>query len=143
MKSKQWIFKSEEHKARSTAITLLFSHHCRKQSITDDAIVLVLGPVYRISDHLPIGSLYISDCGCVYTALHESDTLCSNNRVQLCSASAGGTKINPAQSVPFCFTCKHRNPIRNAPRHCFDNRMASMQMRSIDCLANRQRKQQI
>ena len=43
----------------------------------------------------------------------------------------------------FCFTCKHRNPIRNAAKPRFDNRMASMQMKLIDCLANRQRKQQI
>ena len=67
-----------------------------------------------------IGSLFVSDWGFVYTALHESDTLCSNNPIQFCSASAGGTKIDPVQSVLFCFTCKHRNPIRNAPKRCFD-----------------------
>ena len=60
-----------------------------------------------------------------------------------CSESACGTKMNPVQSVPFCFTCKHRNPIHNALKPRFDNRMALMQMRLIDCLANRQRKQQI
>ena len=43
-------------------------------------------------------------------APHESDMLCSNNPVQLCSVSAGGTKIDPVQSVLFCFTCEHRNP---------------------------------
>ena len=59
------------------------------------------------------------------------------------SASAGNTKMNPVQSVPFCFTCKHCNPIRNAPKPCFDNRIASVQMRLVDCLANRQGKQQI
>ena len=103
------------------------------------------GPVYTIPDHLRIGSLFISDWGCVYTALHESDMLCSNNLVQLYSASAGGTKMDSVQYVPYCFTCErqHRNPIRNAPKSCFDNRMASMQMRLIDCLANRQRKRQI
>ena len=41
--------------------------------------------------------------------------------------------MDPVQSVPFCFTCKHRNPIRNSPKPSFD-RMASMQMRLIDCL---------
>ena len=96
-----------------------------------------------ILDHLRIGSLFISDWGCVYTPLPESDTLCSNNPVQLCSASAGGTKMNPVQSVPFCFTRKHRNLIRNAPRPRFDNGMASMQIRLIDCLVNWKRKQQI
>ena len=39
--------------------------------------------------------------------------------------------------------CKHRNPIQNAPKPQFDNRMASMEMRLIDFLANMQRKQQI
>ena len=102
-----------------------------------------LGPAYTIPDHLRIGSLFISDWGCVYTALHEFDPLCSNNPVQFCSASAGGTTKDPVQCVPFCFTCKHHNPIRKAPKPRFDNRMASMQMRLIDCLANRQRKQQI
>ena len=85
-------------------------------------------PTYRI--------LFISDWGCVYTALHESDTLCSNNPVQLYSVSAGGTKMNPIQSVPFCFTYKHRNPIGNARKPRFDNRMASTQIKLIDCLAN-------
>ena len=69
--------------------------------------------------------------------------LCSSSPVQLCSPSAGGTKMDPVQSIPFCFTCKHHNPIRNAPEPLFDNRMASMQMRLIDCLADRQRKQKI
>ena len=85
----------------------------------------------------------MSDWGCVYTTLHESDALCSNNPAQLYSASAGGTKMNPVQSVPFRFTCKHRNPIRNVPKPRFDNRMASMQMRLTNCLVNRQKKQQI
>ena len=34
----------------------------------------------------------------------------------------------------LCF----RDPIRNAPKLCFDNRIASTQMKLIDCLANRQ-----
>ena len=51
------------------------------------------------------GSHFISDCGCAYTDLHESYTLCSNSLVQPCSASAGGTKMDPVQSIPFCFTC--------------------------------------
>ena len=34
------------------------------------------------------GSLFISDWRLVYPVLHESDTLCSKNRTQLCSASA-------------------------------------------------------
>ena len=54
---------------------------------------------------------------------------------QLCSASAGATKMDPLQSVSFCFRCKHRNLIRNAPKPRFDNKMASIQMRLIDCLA--------
>ena len=66
-----------------------------------------------IPDYLRISFLFMSDWGRVYTALPESDTLCSNSLVQLCSASAGATKMDPVQSVPFCFTCKHRNPIRN------------------------------
>ena len=74
-------------------------------------------------------------------ALHESDTLCSNNPVQLFSTSAGGAKIDPVQSVPFCFTCKHHKPMRNAPKPSFDNRMVLMQMRLTNCLANRQGKQ--
>ena len=85
----------------------------------------------------------MSDWGCVYTALRESDTLCSNNPVQLCSASASSTRMDVVQSVPLCFTFKHSNPIQNAPKPCFDNKRVSMQMRLIDCLANRQRKQQI
>ena len=90
------------------------------------------GPVYTISDHLCIRSLFISDWGSVYTTLHESDTLCSSNLIQLCSASAGGTKMDPVQTpVQFCIRCKHRNPIRNAPKPRFDNRVASMQMRLI------------
>ena len=93
------------------------------------------GPVYMIPDHLRIGSLFISDWGCVYKALHESDPLCSNNPIQRLSASAGGTKMDPVQSVTFCFTCKHGNPTWQAPRPRFDSRMASMQMRLIDCLA--------
>ena len=93
-------------------------------------------PVYTIPEHLRIGSLLISDGGCVYSSLHESDTLCSNNPVQLCSALAGGMKMDPVQSVPFCLTCKHRNPIRNAPKPPFHNRMASMQMRLINCKEN-------
>ena len=44
--------------------------------------------------------------------------------------------MDPIQSEPYCFKCKHRNPIRNARKPCFDNGMASMQMRLIDCLAN-------
>ena len=51
--------------------------------------------------------------------------LCSSNLVQLCSPSAGGTKMNQVQSLPFCFTCKHRNPVQNALKPRFDNRMAS------------------
>ena len=47
------------------------------------------------------------------------------------------------QSIQFCFTYKHCNPIRNALKLQFDNRIASTQMRLIDCLASRQRKQQI
>ena len=82
-------------------------------------------------------SYWIGDC--VYTPLHEFDTLCSNNPVQLCSASAGGTIKDPVQCVPFCFTCKHHNPIRNAPKSRLDNRLASMQTRLIDFLANRQK----
>ena len=77
-----------------------------------------------------------------YTTLHDSDMLC-NNPAQLCSASAGRRKMDPAQSVPFCFRCKHRNSIRNAPKLRFDNRMASVRMRLINWLTNRQRKQQI
>ena len=34
-----------------------------------------------------------------------------NNPLQLCFPSVGGTKMNPVQSVPFCFTCKHHNLI--------------------------------
>ena len=102
-----------------------------------------LRPVYTILCHLHIESLFISDWGCVYTALHESDTLCSSNPVQICSASAGGTKMSPVQSVPFCFTCKHRDAIGSTPKPCFHNRMASMQIQLIDFLTNRQRKQQI
>ena len=37
--------------------------------------------------------------------------------------------MDPVQSIPFCFTCKHGNPIRNAPKPRFDNGMASVQMR--------------
>ena len=70
-----------------------------------------LGPVYMIPDHLLIGCLFISDWGCVCTTLCESDTFCYNNPVQLCSTSAGGTKMDPVQSIPFCFTCKHHIPI--------------------------------
>ena len=83
-----------------------------------------------VPDHLRIGFLFISDWDCVYTALHEFDTLCSNNPEQLCSASAGSTNVNLVQSVPLCFKCKHRNAIRNAPRPRprFDNRMASVQV---------------
>ena len=55
-----------------------------------------------ILDNLCTGALFISNWGCVYTAPDESDMLCSNNPVQLCSASAGGRKMDPAQSVPFC-----------------------------------------
>ena len=79
--------------------------------------------------------------------IHESMCLCMNPircapTVRYnCSASAGGTKMDQVQSVLFCFTCKHRYPIRNAPKPRFDNRMASVQMRLIDHLANRQRKQ--
>ena len=76
-----------------------------------------------------MGSIFISDWACVYTVLHAFDTPCSN--------SAGGMKMDPVQSVPFRFTC---NPIRNTPKLRFDNRMASMQMRFIDCLTNRERK---
>ena len=94
-----------------------------------------------IPNHLHMGFLFISDWGCVYMALDESDTLCSNNPVQLHSSEAGGIKMNPAQSISFCFTCKHCNPTANAPKPCSDNKMASMQMKLIDCLANRQRKQ--
>ena len=65
------------------------------------------------------------DWGCVYTVLHESDTFCSN--------------MDPVQFLPFCLTCKHRNPIRDAPKPRFDKRMASMQMRLIDCLAKRKK----
>ena len=79
----------------------------------------------------------MSDWRCVDTALHESDTLCFNNPVQLCSASADGAKMDPIQSVPFCFTCKHRDPTWNAPKPRFDNRMASMQISLIDCLAKK------
>ena len=82
---------------------------------------------------------YVSDRGFVYTALLESDTLCSNNPIQLCSPSAGGAKMDPAQSVPFCFTCKHHNLIQNSPKPRFENRMASVQVRLINCLANGQR----
>ena len=103
-------------------------------------VFALLGPVYTIADHLRIGSLFISDWGCVCTALHESDTLCSNNPVQPCSTSASGTKVDPVQSIPFCFTCKHCYPVRNAPRPSLDNRMASIQMRLIDYLTSRQRK---
>ena len=85
-------------------------------------------------------SLFMSVWGCVYTALRETDTLYSNNLVQLCSASAGGTKMDPVQSVPFSVTSEHRNLIRNNPKPRFDNGMASMQIRLLDCLANRQRK---
>ena len=87
------------------------------------------GRVYRIPDHLRIGSLFISDWGSVYTALRESDTLCSSSPVQLCTASAGDTKWIRYNPYPFCFTYKHRNPIRNAPKPRFDNRIASTQMR--------------
>ena len=45
--------------------------------------------------------------------------------------------------VLFCFTCKHRNLIRNALKLRFNNMMASVQVRLIECLANKQRKQQI
>ena len=76
-------------------------------------------------------------------APHESDTLCSNNPVELCSVTAGGTKMDPVQSVPFCFKCEHRNPIRSAPKPSLDNTMVSVQMRLTDCLASRKRKQQI
>ena len=70
------------------------------------------------SDQLHIGSFFILEWGFVYTALHESDTLCSNNPVQFCSASAGGTKIDLVQSVLFSFMCKHSNQKRNAPKPC-------------------------
>ena len=69
-------------------------------------------PVYRIPFHIGLGfSLY---------GPHESNTLCSNDPVQLCSASADGTKMDLVQSVPFCFACKH-NPIRNGPKSRFGN----------------------
>ena len=76
----------------------------------------------------------MSDWVGVYMALHESDMLCSNNPVQACSASTGRTKMDPLQSVPFCFTCNSRNPIGNALKPCFDNRMASMQLIEVDRL---------
>ena len=69
-----------------------------------------------IPDHLCIGSLFISDWGFVYTTLLESDTLCSNNPVQFCSASASGTKMDRVQSVPIRFTCKHCTSVGNAPK---------------------------
>ena len=100
-------------------------------------VLFLSGPVYTIPDHLRIESLFILDWGCVCTALHESDTLCPNNPMQLCSASAGGTKMDPVKFVLFRFTCKHRNPIRNAPKLRFDNRMVSIPMRLINCLTNR------
>ena len=58
--------------------------------------------------------------GFVYTArdtaldLHEHNTPCYNNLVQLCSTLAGAVKSDPLQSILDCFTCKHRNPVRNA-----------------------------
>ena len=61
----------------------------------------------------------------------ESDTLCYHDLVQLCYESAGGTKMDPVQSVPFCFTREDHNPIRNAPNLAL-NKMASLQMRLID-----------
>ena len=66
-------------------------------------VLIHSGPVYTIPD-LRFGSFFISDWGCVYTDLHESDTLCSNNPVHLCSASPGDgdAKMDPVQSVPFC-----------------------------------------
>ena len=79
--------------------------------------------VYMMPDHLHIRSPFILGWGCVYTALRESYMLCSNNPTQLCSASPGGTKIDQVQSVLLCFTCKHRNPIRNAPKSRLDNRI--------------------
>ena len=62
----------------------------------------VFGSVYTIPDHLRIGCLFMSDWRCVYTALHESDTLCSSNPVKLCSALVFGTKMvryNPYRVV--------------------------------------------
>ena len=65
--------------------------------------------------------------------------LCSKNQVQLCSASTGGSKMDPVQFGPFRFTCKHRDPILNALKPPFENRMASLKMRLTDCSTNRQK----
>ena len=86
---------------------------------------------YRILFHIGLGLCLCGSTRIRYALPQQSGT-----------ASAGGTKMDP-QSVPLCFTCKHRNLIWNAPKLRSYNRMASMQMKLIDWSANRQRKQQI
>ena len=94
--------------------------------------------MYWIPFHIGLG-LFISLC---MNPIRSAPTIRNNSAPR---TSAGGTKMDLAQSIPLCFTYKHRNPLQNAPKHCFDNRMASMQMRLMDCLTDRpeQRKQQI
>ena len=48
-----------------------------------EIIACSLCPIYTIPDHLCTGLPFMSDWGFVYTASHESDTICSRNSVQL------------------------------------------------------------
>ena len=95
-------------------------------------------PTYRIPFHIGLRLCLYGSAIIKYPLLQQSGTTLP--------PSAGGTKMDPVQSVPFCFTCKRCNPIRNAPKSGFDNKMASVQMRLISYWrigrANKQRKQQ-
>ena len=60
------------------------------------------------------------DWDLVDTALHESDTHCSNNSVQICSASAGGaeklTQYNPYWVVDHIFYVNIIIPYKLLPK---------------------------
>ena len=89
----------------------------------------ILGPVYTIPDHLRMVSIFISDWGrwfCLYgSACIRYMNLLQQSGTTLLRISRW-YENDPVQPVPFCFTCKHRNPILNAPKPRFDNWMDLM-----------------
>ena len=84
------------------------------------------GPVYMIQITFVSGTyLLISDWGCAYTGLHEYPLL----------QQSGTTLLGISVNIVIRYG--------NALKPPFNNGMTSVQMRLINCLSNRQRKQQI
>ena len=82
----------------------------------------------------------MSDWGLVYTALHESDALLQQSSTILLRISRWyENESGKTRNVLLNMVIRHEN----APKSCFDNRMASMQMRLMDCLTAGERKQLI